>query len=77
MLAKKTPASYVAFDLLALGDDDYTGRSFTERRAALVTALADSGPSVHVTPATTDLTTANDGSKSSREPASTASSPNP
>ena len=58
MLAKKTPASYVAFDLLALGDDDYTGRSFAERRAALVTALANSGPSVHVTPATTDLTTA-------------------
>jgi len=58
MLAKKTPASYVAFDLLALGDDDYTGRPFTERRAALVAALANSGPSVHVTPATTDLTTA-------------------
>jgi ATP-dependent DNA ligase len=58
MLAKKTPASYVAFDLLALGDDDYTGRPFTERRAALVAALANSGPSVHVTPATIDLTTA-------------------
>lgn len=57
MLAKKTPASYVAFDLLALGDDDYTGRPFAERRAALVAALANSGLSVHVTPATTDLTT--------------------
>ena len=32
MLAKQTPASFVAFDLLALGDDDYTGR--TVRRAA-------------------------------------------
>src|SRR5580692_8241630 len=40
MLAEKTPASFVAFDLLALGDDDYTGRPFTERRAALVDALA-------------------------------------
>lgn len=58
MLAKKTPASYVAFDLLAVGDDDYTQRPFTERRAALVTALADCGRSVHVTPATTDLATA-------------------
>ena len=58
MLAKKTPASYVAFDLLALGDVDYTRRPFTERRAALVQALADSGPSVHLTPATIDLRTA-------------------
>lgn len=58
MLAQQTPASFVAFDLLALGDEDYTRRPFTERRAALVAALADSGPSVHVTPATTDPTTA-------------------
>jgi ATP-dependent DNA ligase len=55
MLAEKTPASFIAFDLLAHGDDDYTGRPFSERRAALVAALADSGPSIHVTPATTDL----------------------
>jgi ATP-dependent DNA ligase len=55
MLAEKTPASFIAFDLLALGDDDYTGRPFAERRAALVDALAGSGPSIHVTPATTDL----------------------
>jgi ATP-dependent DNA ligase len=58
MLAEQTPAAFVAFDLLALGDDDYTGRPFSERRAALVQALAGSGPSIHVTPATTDLTTA-------------------
>lgn len=58
MLAEKTPAPFVAFDLLALEDEDYTRRPFTERRAALVGALADSGPSVHVTPATTDLETA-------------------
>jgi ATP-dependent DNA ligase len=58
MLAEKTPASFIAFDLLALGDDDYTRRPFSERRAALVKALADSGPSIHVTPATTDLATA-------------------
>ena len=58
MLAEKTPASFIAFDLLALGDEDYTPRPFSERRAALVDALADSGPSIHVTPATTDLPTA-------------------
>ncbi|BCQ06868.1 ATP-dependent DNA ligase [Mycobacterium heckeshornense] len=58
MLATQTPASLIAFDLLALGDTDYTQRPFSERRAALVDALAGSGPSIHVTPATTDLDTA-------------------
>jgi ATP-dependent DNA ligase len=58
MLAQQTPASFIAFDLLALGDDDYTGRPLSERRASLVDALADAGPSIHVTPATTDLATA-------------------
>jgi len=58
MLAEKTPASFIAFDLLALGDDDYTRRPFSERRAALVDALTGSGPSIHVTPATTDMSTA-------------------
>ena len=58
MLAEKTPASFIAFDLLALGDEDYTPRPFSERRAALVDALVNSGPSIHVTPATTDLPTA-------------------
>lgn len=58
MLAEKTPASFIVFDLLAVGDDDYTGRPFAERRAALVATLAGSGSSVHVTPATTDLATA-------------------
>src|SRR6201988_4845599 len=58
MLAQQTPASFIAFDLLALGDHDYTGRPFSERRAALVDALSGSGPSIHVTPVTTDLTTA-------------------
>ena len=43
MLAEQTPASFIAFDLLALGDDDYTRRPFSERRAALVDALAGAG----------------------------------
>src|ERR1700749_5019422 len=62
MLAEHTPASFIAFALLALGADDSTGRPFSERRAALVDALAGSaglsGRSIHVTPATTDLATA-------------------
>jgi len=58
MLAEQTPASFIAFDLLALDDDDYTGRPFSERRVALVDALASAGPSIHLTPVTTDLPTA-------------------
>jgi ATP-dependent DNA ligase len=54
MLSQQTPASFIAFDLLALGDDDLTGRPFAERRAALVDALAAAGAPIHLTPATTD-----------------------
>ncbi|WP_081495112.1 ATP-dependent DNA ligase [Mycolicibacterium chubuense] len=55
LLAGQTPASFIAFDLLALDDCDYTSRPFGERRAALVETLAGSGPTIHVTPATTDI----------------------
>ena len=54
LLAARTPAHFVAFDLLALGSDDYTRRPFAERRAALKAALASARPPVHLTPATTD-----------------------
>ena len=54
LLAEQTPAHFVAFDLLALGDDDYTARPFAERRAALESALASVRAPLHVTPATTD-----------------------
>jgi ATP-dependent DNA ligase len=55
MLAEETPAAFIAFDLLALGDLDYTGRPFGQRRTALVDALTGAGPTFHVTPATTDV----------------------
>ena len=59
MLAEQTPASFVAFDLLALGDDDLTGRPQHERRALLEAALgpaaADPSARVHVTPLTRDV----------------------
>ncbi|HEY3827713.1 MAG TPA: ATP-dependent DNA ligase [Solirubrobacteraceae bacterium] len=40
-LAGETPAVYVAFDLLALADEDLLERAFEERRAALERLLAD------------------------------------
>lgn len=39
LLAEQTPASFVAFDALALGDDDLTALPFSERRARLEQAL--------------------------------------
>jgi ATP-dependent DNA ligase len=54
MLSVATPASFIAFDLLALGNDDYMRRPFAERRAALEKALSGAGTSVHLTPVTTD-----------------------
>ncbi len=54
MLAKATPASFVAFDLLALDEDSLLARPQAERRELLERALADSRPPVHLTPATDD-----------------------
>jgi ATP-dependent DNA ligase len=54
LLAEQTPAHFMAFDLLALGDTDYTNQPFSSRRAALEEALAGVAPPVHLTPATTD-----------------------
>jgi ATP-dependent DNA ligase len=54
LLSEQTPASFVAFDLLALGDTDFTQRPFAERRAALRDALSSAAPPIYVTAATTD-----------------------
>lgn len=54
LLSEQTPASFVTFDLLALGDDDLTRRPFAERRAALEDALASAAAPVYITPATQD-----------------------
>jgi bifunctional non-homologous end joining protein LigD len=59
-LSVETPARFVAFDLLALGEDDLTGRPFRERRALLEQVLADAQAPVHLTPATTDRAVAAD-----------------
>ena len=58
LLASQTPASFVAFDLLALGDEDCTQLPFERRRAMLETALAKAAPPVYLTPATQDRDTA-------------------
>jgi ATP-dependent DNA ligase len=54
LLAEQTPASFVAFDLLAVDEVDYMSRPFHERRAALEGALATAVPPVYVTPITQD-----------------------
>ncbi len=60
MLAQRTPASFVAFDLLALGDEDLRATPFEQRRARLTEALANPTPPVYVTPATPDPAMAQD-----------------
>jgi len=59
-LSVETPASFVAFDLLGLGDESYTDRPFEQRRAALESALADCVAPVHVTAITDDHAVAED-----------------
>ena len=59
-LAAETPASFVAFDLLSLGDEDLRDRPFAERRRLLETALAKVSPPIHLTPATPDRAVAAD-----------------
>jgi ATP-dependent DNA ligase len=54
LLAEQTPGAFVAFDLLALGDDDYSGEPFSRRREVLERALAGARPPIYLTPATTD-----------------------
>jgi len=53
-LAEETPASFVAFDLLALGDESLMRAGFGERRDRLEKALADARPPVFLTPVTDD-----------------------
>ena len=60
LLASQTPASYVAWDLLALGDEDLRATPQGERRRRLEGAMADATPPVHLTPATTDRSIAAD-----------------
>jgi ATP-dependent DNA ligase len=51
-LAAATPASFVAFDVLAVGRKNLMNRSLAERREQLEALLADAEPPLYLTPAT-------------------------
>jgi ATP-dependent DNA ligase len=53
-LAETTPASFVAFDLLALDDADLMGEPYAARRHVLEQVLSEASPPIHVTPVTSD-----------------------
>ena len=55
LLSEQTPATFVAFDLLSLGDESYLGRPFAERRAALEALAADLPAPIELTRTTTDV----------------------
>ncbi|MEO8090100.1 MAG: ATP-dependent DNA ligase [Gemmatimonadales bacterium] len=57
-LAAETPASFVAFDLLAAGGRNLMGEPQSERRRLLEQLLARTAPPVYLTPATRDRGTA-------------------
>src|SRR5438552_4064492 len=60
LLAAQSPASFVAWDLLALGDEDLREAPLAERRERLERVLADAEPPVHLSPATRDRALAED-----------------
>ncbi len=60
MLAEESPASFVAWDLLALGDEDLRSTPQGERRARLEQVLRGATPPIHLTPATKDRALAAD-----------------
>ena len=60
MLAEQSPASFVAWDLLAIDDEDLRATPQGERRARLEAVLSNPEPPVHLTPATTDRNLAAD-----------------
>ena len=60
LLAAESPASFVAWDLLALGDEDLREAPLAERRERLERVLAGARPPVHLSPATRDRAMAED-----------------
>lgn len=57
-LAERTPASFVAFDLVAIGDEDLLGAPLHQRRTRLEQLLSGSAPPVHLTRTSSDTATA-------------------
>lgn len=60
MLAEQTPASYVAWDLLAIDDEALMDSPHGRRRARLEAVLSAARPPVHLTPSTRDRAQAAD-----------------
>jgi ATP-dependent DNA ligase len=58
MLAETASASFIAFDILALDDQDFSHLGYEQRRQHLETAFKDVRPPVYLTPVTTDATVA-------------------
>jgi ATP-dependent DNA ligase len=58
LLSRQTPASFVAFDVVAEGDADLMAEPFEERRRRLERILRDAGPPLLLTPITDDLSLA-------------------
>jgi ATP-dependent DNA ligase len=58
LLSHETPASLIAFDVLALDDESYMERPFAERRAVLEDALAGLSGPIYLTPLTGSYRTA-------------------
>jgi ATP-dependent DNA ligase len=54
LLSEQTPASFVAFDLLALASESLMDEPFAARRTRLEEALGKAGDSVRLTPVTQD-----------------------
>jgi ATP-dependent DNA ligase len=53
-LSRETPASFIAFDLLAKGERDFRSRVFSERRKELERVMAKAEPPLHLSPCSTD-----------------------
>ena len=60
LLAAQTPATLIAFDLLALGEEDLRPLPFRERRQRLEAFLDGVGPPLRLTPITDDEAVARD-----------------
>ena len=54
MLAEQTPAEYVVFDVLALGDTSHVEQPFRDRRAVLEEIASGFSPPIHLAPSTQD-----------------------
>ena len=60
LLSREIPASMVFFDLLSVGDRDLRTTAFKDRQKILQSLLSSAAPPLHLTPATSELSIAQD-----------------